>query len=484
MLFNSYGFILVFLPLILLAFHSLAVKNWHRPAIAALTFGSLIFYGWWSVRGLILLLILMICNYWFTRLLIKTHAIGWRHARCILTVSLAFNLTVLAWFKYRNFFVDTLDQAFGLNWPLAAVFLPLGISFFTFQKIALLIDAYKGKIARIDWLDYALFVSFFPQLIAGPIVHHSEVMPQFHDRQKITAQQFATGLAIFVIGLAKKVVVADTMARFAGPVFDAAATGDPLSFAESWTAALAYTLQIYFDFSGYSDMAIGCASLFGIKLPLNFNSPYKAESIIDFWRRWHMTLSRFLRDYLYIPLGGNRHGALRRYVNLFVTMLLGGFWHGAGWTFLLWGALHGSCLTANHLWQAITCGRKVYGVSIIDRVLTFLVVVFGWVLFRAANIGAAMTMLHAMIGEGGVVSKSLIDIQSGLVLAAILLGLVWIAPNTQELVHGQPKAFQTAKSSWSITGRWGQIGAAALGALFGGSFLSLSRVTEFIYFQF
>src|SRR3569832_1691301 len=226
----------------------------------------------------------------------------------------------------------------------ARIILPLGISFFTFQKIAFLVDAYRGEIGRLNLLDFALFVSFFPQLIAGPIVHHSEVMPQFRRIGTAAVKLAPVGLTLFALGLAKKVLLADTAARYATPLFDAAAAGKALDFTAAWSAALTYTAQLYFDFSGYSDMAIGAALLFGIRLPINFNSPYQATSIIDFWRRWHITLSRFLRDYLYIPLGGNRRGEPRRLLNIIVTMAIGGLWHGANWTFVLWGTFHGLLL--------------------------------------------------------------------------------------------------------------------------------------------
>jgi alginate O-acetyltransferase complex protein AlgI len=482
MLFNSYGFILVFLPLTLLLFHLLKNRGLHRLAIAGLTFCSLMFYAWWSVKGLVILLTLMACNYGFTRWLIDWKQKPRRHTKWVLATGIFLNLGVLVWFKYWNFLVATADEAFGWRWPLAGIFLPLGISFFTFQKIALLIDTWKGKVVRIAWLDYALFVSFFPQLIAGPIVHHSEVMPQFRAGRVVTVEQFVQGLAVFVIGLAKKVLVADTMARFASPVFDAAATGLPVSFADAWTAALSYTLQIYFDFSGYSDMAIGGALLFGIRLPLNFASPYKASSIVEFWRRWHMTLSRFLRDYLYIPLGGNRHGFLRRYANLFLTMLLGGLWHGAGWTFVIWGAMHGSYLIVNHLWRTVTNGRTIYGMEIFAPALTFLAVVFGWVFFRASNIDAAVAMVHGLTGTGHA-TVSFVNTRTASVLIVILLGIVWFSPNTQELTAYTPPGGQIA-TSWPAVPKSAGAKAAALGILFGISFLSLSRVTEFIYFQF
>jgi len=484
MLFNSYGFIFVFLPLTLLAFHGFTAQGFYRPAFAVLTLASLIFYAWWSVTGLALLLVLIVCNYALTRLLIASRiARPWR-AKMILIAALAFNLGVLGYFKYRNFFIANVDMAFGLKWPPGVPFLPLGISFFTFQKIALLVDAYKGKVARIGWLDYGLFVSFFPQLIAGPIVHHSELMPQFHTRRALTAQQIAQGAAIFAIGLAKKVLLADTLSRFVGPVFNAAAAAHPISFGNGWAAALAYTLQLYFDFSGYTDMAIGAALLFGIRLPLNFASPYKAASIIDFWRRWHMTLSRFLRDYLYIPLGGNRHGEARRYLNLFLTMLLGGIWHGAGWTFVLWGALQGAYLAINHLWRAATGDRMSAHMRLIGPAMTFVCVVAGWVVFRAADIDAAGTMLRAMAGLGARGAAPVIDSARTMSLVLPLLALVWLAPNTQELTDYSPVKQQPAPARRFAIPEWGAGRAAAVGALFALSVLSLSKVTEFIYFQF
>src|SRR4029078_5020437 len=272
--------------------------------------------------------------------------------KTFLAVGVTANLAALGYFKYVNFFLANLSALRETQTSVVAVVLPLGLSFFIFQKIALLVDASKGEVQHFSPLSYTLFVSFFPQLIAGPIVHHKEMMPQFAARARMQVVDFAKGLTLFVIGLAKKVLIADTIAQVSNPIFDRAAAGIVPGVLESWTGALAYTLQLYFDFSGYSDMALGLALLFGIHLPINFHSPYQARNSIEFWRRWHITLSRFLRDYLYIPLGGNRHGHVRRYINLAITMLLGGLWHGAAWTFVVWGALHGLYLAANHAWVA------------------------------------------------------------------------------------------------------------------------------------
>ena len=352
MLFNSYTFILVFLPAAVAGFHLLRASGRERWAFAFLAAASLFFYGWWSLRGLALLCVLMTANYGLASWLVRGEG-GARLRRAVLVAGLALNLTVLGYFKYANFFLETVAPLAGRRLQLHEIALPLGISFFTFQKIALLVDCHAGKVRRLDPLGYVLFVSFFPQLIAGPIVHHSEVMPQFAARPRITAPLIAQAMALFTIGLAKKVLLADNLAPLVRPAFGAAAAGHVPDLTQAWFSALAYTLQLYFDFSGYSDMAIGAALLFGVRLPLNFASPYKSTSIIEFWRRWHMTLSRFLRDYLYIPLGGNRRGPSRRYVNLFLTMLLGGLWHGAGWTFVAWGALHGAYLAVNHAWTAL-----------------------------------------------------------------------------------------------------------------------------------
>lgn len=304
-----------------------------------------------------------------------------------------------------------LDDVLGTNWePTREVILPLGISFFTFQQIAYLVDAYRGETQEYSALKYGVFVSFFPQLIAGPIVHHKQIVFQLYDKAiyRFNWEKFAIGITIFIAGLFKKVIFADNLARYATPVFQDAARDMQVQFFQAWGGALAYSLQLYYDFSGYSDMAIGAAFMFGITLPINFNSPYKATSIIDFWRRWHITLSNFLRDYLYIPLGGNRKGEIRRYINLMVTMLLGGLWHGAGWTFVLWGGLHGVYLIINNQWRSLCkkLGRARQGnhgwSRAIGTFITLVAVVIAWVFFRASNLDAALVLLRGMMGENGV----------------------------------------------------------------------------------
>jgi alginate O-acetyltransferase complex protein AlgI len=333
MLFNSYTFIFIFLPITLLVFFSIGGKGHHRIAIAWLVAASLFFYGWWNPAYLSLILGSILFNYAVGVALSNLQAqssASHLTKKIILSFGILVNLFLLAYFKYANFFVDNLNSLSGSNFHLQTIILPLAISFFTFQQITYLVDAYKGETREYNFLHYCLFVTFFPQLIAGPIVHHREMLPQFvkNTIYKFNHQHLAIGLTIFFIGLFKKVVLADGVAVYATPVFEAAEQGVMLTFFEAWAGALAYTFQLYFDFSGYSDMAIGIARMFGIRLPLNFNSPYKSVNIIEFWRRWHITLSRFLRDYLYIPLGGNRKGKFRRYINLMITMLLGGLWHG------------------------------------------------------------------------------------------------------------------------------------------------------------
>ena len=343
MLFSSFIFILLFLPATLLGWHIASRVAGGRFVLGVLVVASLFFYGWWNPAYLALLLVSITGNYVLGLMLHQD-----QQSRIHLAAGITFNLGLLGYFKYAEFF-SIGGTEYG-SWRLEDVALPLAISFFTFQQIAYLVDVYRGESAERDPLRYVLFVSFFPQLIAGPIVHHKEMLPQFlgMGRTGVTSRNLAIGGSIFLLGLGKKVLIADSLGGFADPMFNAVTAGvDPTLF-EAWGVTLAYTFQIYFDFSGYSDMAIGLGAMFGLRLPINFNSPYKATSIIDFWRRWHMTLSRFLRDYLYIPLGGSRRNVPGRYVNLMIVMLLGGLWHGAGWTFILWGGVHGIYLVINH----------------------------------------------------------------------------------------------------------------------------------------
>jgi alginate O-acetyltransferase complex protein AlgI len=408
MLFTSGAFIFIYLPLTVITFFILARVVGMTTAAVWLTVMSIVFYGYWAPVYVLLLLASITMNYIGGRLI--HGARGRPHAKLLTGLFISFNLALLSYFKYYNFFVESL-QSLSVHLPVYNVILPIGVSFFTFTQIAYLADAYKGKVNQFNVIHYVLFVTYFPHLIAGPVLHHKEMTPQFADVRNYApqARNLVLGAAWLLMGLMKKVLVADSVSPIADKAFSGVGSGF-LDAAHAWEGVIAYTLQLYFDFSGYSDMAIGISLLLNIHLPLNFNSPYKACSIIDFWRRWHLTLSRFLRDYLYIPLGGSRLGAWRRYVNLFVTMLLGGMWHGAAWTFIIWGGLHGVYLIINHGWRWLgekaqwSFGERRFGRAFgraSGWALTMAAVILGWVFFRAASVGDALTMLSVMTGLAG-----------------------------------------------------------------------------------
>jgi len=513
MLFNSNIFIFIFLPLTLLGYHL-----GRRSSVPTLCFwwlfaASVAFYGYWDPRFLIVLGGSLLCNFALGKLILGDRR------RIYLVIGIAGNLLLLGTFKYLNFFSRDLSLLVGQDLTLPQLALPLGISFFTFTQIAFLVDAYRGHVADLRFANYGLFVTFFPHLIAGPIVHHAELMPQFDKplRAERLWRACAIGLALFAFGLFKKVIIADNLATAASPMFDAAAMGTAPTFVTAWSATLAYALQIYFDFSGYSDMAIGLGLLFGVRLPINFNSPYKAANIIDFWRRWHMTLSRFLRDYLYFPLGGNRRGKGRRYVNLMLVMIIGGLWHGAGWTFLLWGMLHGFYLAVNHAWQRLVGAPDSAGYRVGAHMVTLLAVVLAWVVFRAASIDAAALVYKAMLGLNGMslplefapianllgfhhltffAENSRADFYTGLAWIAGAGAVALLLPNSIEvLAHYRPACNMTDIRPRGIAAAVGGRALAfatrtrfaiAVGVLL---FLSIktmnsAAVTEFLYFNF
>lgn len=519
MLFNSYEFLFLFFPVSFAAFF--AIGRYSRALAALCLFAaSLFFYGWWNPAYVGLLIASVIFNFGMGSAISREHQC--RNAarkKLLLIVAVASDLTLLAYYKYANFFLDNTNQLLGLGWTMESVILPLGISFFTFTQIAFLVDAYRGEVREHNFIHYGLFVTYFPHLVAGPVLHHKEMMPQFALEKTYRPhwENLSVGLTIFIIGLFKKLVLADGVAPFATPVFNAAANGEPLTLIEAWVGALAYTLQLYFDFSAYSDMAIGLSRTFGIKLPLNFNSPYKAVNIVDFWRRWHMTLSRFLRDYLYFSLGGNRKGTVRRYINLMVTMLLGGLWHGAGWTFIVWGGLHGLYLCINHAWTKLrTTLLGAFPISRLEKraawLLTFLAVVVGWVFFRAQDIQSALSILHAMTGVNGLlvpnnwpgawylyaaINKIGPSVQLGVPVSLfdptgtspywimVLLGIAWIMPNTQQFMARFEPALEAVRTTnkppiWQPGIGWSvMMGIVAVVAM-----LHLTQVSEFLYFQF
>ncbi len=392
MLFNSYEFIFFFLPLTFFIYFYLNKKHFTVASKAFLVLASLFFYSWWNIAYLPLILVSILFNYTVGRELSR-HSVKKRRysPEALLTFGIVFNLGLLGYYKYSDFFIFNTNRILNTEIPLLHLALPLAISFYTFQQIAYLVDSYRNETKEYDFLNYAVFVTFFPQLIAGPIVHHAEMMPQFAKvKNKIkNSYNIALGLFIFSMGLFKKVIIADTFAEWATKGFD---LSKELNMLEAWGTSLSYTFQIYFDFSGYTDMAIGIALLFNIKIPMNFYSPYKATNIQDFWHRWHITLSRFLRDYLYIPLGGNRRGEIITYGNLFVTFLLGGIWHGAGWTFVLWGTFHGIAIVIHRIWQKL--GFKMY--TILAWFITFNFINITWVFFRAVNFDSAKKVLQGM----------------------------------------------------------------------------------------
>jgi D-alanyl-lipoteichoic acid acyltransferase DltB (MBOAT superfamily) len=500
MLFSSYAFLFQFLPATALAFAA-ARRHSPRAGIMVLAGASLFFYGAWQPVYLLLLIVSIAVNF----------ALGLRmedplRRRAIGTFGVALNLAVLCYFKYTNFVFDSLNTLTGAPLPFVNIVLPLGISFFTFQQIAYLVDVIRGAKVERDIVSFTLFVSFFPHLIAGPLVHHAEMIPQFkRGRTGRSAVLAARGLAIFAAGLFKKVAIADNLAQFVSSVFAHLDAGGGVTTPWAWLATLAYSLQIYFDFSGYSDMAIGLALLFGIRLPVNFRSPYRAISIIEFWRRWHITLSRFLRDYLYIPLGGNRLGEQRRYLNLLVTMLLGGLWHGAGWNFLVWGGLHGVYLCVNHLWRAWRSGKadaSPTGLAAkgVCWAITFFAVVLGWVFFRARTADGAWQMLGGLFGfEAGssayvpsgilrlmdlpvlVGEERLLLIGGGAVALGLAIALA--LPNVPQLFGYREYRHAPEKAGllrWRPNGVWALVTALALAiSLFG-----MWQRLEFLYFQF
>lgn len=409
MIFSSAQFILLFLPV---SFFGYFFLNRIRLVVlgkAWLVAVSLFFYAYWNPAYIHLLLGSILFNFSIGNHLASDFRS--RHfplsRRTVLTLSIGLNLALLGYFKYTNFLVDNINGVFGAAYVVPQILLPLGISFFTFTQIAYLVDSYRGEAKEYDFLNYALFVTFFPHLIAGPILHHHEMMSQFksHRNLSIRHRNILLGLFIFSIGLFKKAVIADTFAIWANAGFDGTA---PLDFFSAWLTSLSYTFQLYFDFSGYCDMAIGASLLFNIWLPINFNSPYKALDIQDFWRRWHMTLSRYLRDYLYIPLGGNRCSSGRVYFNLMATFVLGGLWHGASWMFIIWGALHGGALVLHRFWS----GRGWRMPKPLAWLVTFLFINVTWVFFRAKDMDDARRILGGMVDFASIQQLPLVAVPS------------------------------------------------------------------------
>jgi D-alanyl-lipoteichoic acid acyltransferase DltB (MBOAT superfamily) len=502
MLFNSFEYIFYFLPLIIAGYALVRRFSTAQMGVAFLSLASMVFYLWWDINNLGILIGAILVNYAFGRLMVRcgeeSGAVQ-TLKRSALIAGIVFNIGLLAYYKYANF----LAREVGLD--IDHIVLPLGISFFTFQKITYLVDCYHGLLSEAGLIEFSLFVGYFPHAIAGPIVHHRDMMPQFlHPKPALAAETFRTGLVFFAIGLAKKVLIADTFAPIATEFFRAASqTPDAARLFESWQGVLAYAMQIYFDFSGYSDMAVGAGLMMGIRLPLNFDSPYRSLSVIDFWRRWHMTLSRFLKEYIYFPFGGSRRGALRHYVNLMFVMLVGGFWHGANWTFLAWGGLHGLYLMVNHAWRNFGPTLPLRAPRIVmvpmSWIGTFGAVCVAWAFFRADSLTTALGVVRGMLGLNGIAlaephraylgalgprlqelgvhflppAETTLHFSAyAYVIAAIAACL--LLPNTQMIAERLPKV--PTRSRLAL--------ASALGALAAITICELERPSEFLYFNF
>lgn len=534
MLFNSYTFIFFFLPITISLVFLAARIGQHRVALTILILSSLFFYGWWNPFYLPLIIISVLFNFLLGRVIYKN--------RILLFLGLTFNLGLIAYFKYANFLVDNVNLVLQSNIYLERIILPLAISFFTFQQIAYLIDSYRGNSEKYHFLHYCLFVTFFPQLIAGPIVHHKEIMPQFLKGSflKASYKNLVIGASLFSLGLFKKIVFADNMGIYASATFDAAEAGVILTIFEAWSGSLAYTMQLYFDFSGYSDMALGLATMFAIKLPVNFFSPYKATNIADFWRRWHITLSRMIREYLWDPISllmtrkaiTSRYGVAMFFITtslvptIFVFFWIG-LWHGAGWNFVLFGLLHGSYITIFNLWTQLK--QRFSKLNIITneifakflaRILTFLCVVLGWIFFRAETFVGAKSILSSMFGFNGIslspsfepyiklseetlkntgfvfdgmFSNGVLGNNPLISIIAIMLliSFCYVMPNCIQIFSKYQPFIHTydSKSSnqvsnklllWRPTLTW----SILCSLIFTCALLSLSNETEFLYFQF
>lgn len=517
MLFNSIVFIFAFLPAAVAGYYLLCGLGRHRLALFFLSAASLFFYGYWAPKYIALLLFSMTVNYLLAMWMRRLEADG--RKKLVVTLGLVFNLALLFYFKYFNFFIHNVNNltGAGIEWP--RIVLPLAISFFTFQKIAFLIDLYRGRITLGKPLEYITFVLFFPQLIAGPIVHYSELAPQLGVRPEMRAatRNIAIGLAIFALGLFKKTVLADTAALYATPVFDHVAQGGMPGFGAAWLASFAYTLQVYFDFSGYSDMAIGLARMFGVLLPLNFHSPLRASNMAELWRRWHMTLSRFVQSYIFQPISMPLARLAARWsrapfaffagstlVPVFLSMAIIGIWHGAAWNFLLFGVLHGTYIAAYETWSFLTRKRRRKkgppgpAGQALAHVLTLLCFVAAVVPFRAADTHVTGRFFLAMFPVTGATAAdfdwlALMPLGAG-GLAAVLAvgyGIVFLLPNTQQFMTRITPALEWARwenvgmpplrFAWRPSIGW----ALAMGAIFffGVAFI-MRGTSEFIYFNF
>ena len=476
MLFNSFEFIFIFLPVSFFVYFYLNHKRLTIASRAWLVFSSLFFYGWWNIAYLPLILVSILFNYTITNTMAEydENKKNYFSKRSLLKIALVFNIGFLGYFKYMDFFIENINMVFDSDIGLLYLALPLAISFFTLQQIAFVVDSYEGLVKEKSFLDYTVFVTFFPQLIAGPIVHHKEMMPQFANiRNKVKRyKNISLGLLIFSIGLFKKVVIADTFAIWASYGFDTATT---LNVFEAWATSLSYAFQLYFDFSGYTDMAIGAALLFNIKIPINFNSPYKALSIIDFWQRWHISLSNFIGTYVYTPIirSFNKLNFHKAMFATILTFIIVGLWHGASWMFVIFGTIHGIALTINHYWK-----RTKFKINnVIAWFITFNFVNLTMVIFRAKEWDDVEKVLSGMLGMNGISSiKTLIEF--GPIDKFSLMNIIMV------FLIAFVGFFMGNSTSITYQAMQNKIKYIYISALLLISTLHLNRVSEFIYFNF
>ncbi|GFI45492.1 peptidoglycan O-acetyltransferase [Lachnospiraceae bacterium] len=487
MLFNSYIFIFLFFPLALIGYYGFHRAGRHKTALAFLTGMSFWFYGYDNIGYLLILLISILINYSISILLKKAAAKGVR--LLFLWLGIVFNIGILFYFKYYDFFIENINFLWQASFPPLGLLLPLGISFYTFQQLSYVIDSYRGECKGYRFLEYAAYVSFFPQLIAGPIVYHSELIPQFRDpqNQKPNYENLSRGIYAFALGLAKKVLLADTFSKIVSVGYGNITS---LNTPSAFLVMVCYSLQIYFDFSGYCDMAYGMGYMLNIKLPINFNSPYKAQSIGGFWDRWHMTLTRFFTRYVYIPLGGNRRGKARTCLNVFVVFLVSGLWHGANWTFILWGAIHG----ALSVLERLTRITELKIPKFVKTGVTFLLATFAWSLFRANSTSDALALWDQLFHGGfGAVYPPITEKCQDLIevsflyragLGSVISSFPWLPPVFFALASLAGCFFlkntQEKTNSLKLTNQ--KLMAVVLLMLW--SIMSLSEISEFLYFNF
>lgn len=485
MLFNSYVFIFIFLPIVLGAFFACCYFQLKKVAQLSLFISSLAFYAYWDIRFLPLLCGSIIFNYVFGNLIYKTSESNLR--RIYLIFGIVMNLSFLFYFKYLNFFISSINSLFPVEMNIMEIVLPLGISFFTFTQIAYLVDVYQSKAVPGGWDSYGLFVTVFPHLIAGPVLHHKDMISQFEDVKNYSwsSYNFALGTFLFVMGLTKKVLLADQVSPFVSPIFDKGQTFIP--FIQAWVGSIAYAVELYFDFSGYSDMAMGLGLFFNINLPLNFQSPFQASSMIDFWRRWHISLSNFLKNYLYIPLGGNKYGERSKLRNLLITMFLGGIWHGANWTFVFWGVCQGCLLMINHLWRKFHISMP----NLLAHIITFLCIIFTFAIFRSPNLEVAYDVIKGMLGFNGIILPESYEQKLAFLsnYGIIFKTLSFSNARLTDLImiFGAlcatlllPNSFYWKERFLRQPILWGALSSAA----FVTCVLNLDAVTEFLYYQF